>query len=79
MKVSDSIAETLQQQGGSGVLETAEDGAVSARINVPRRGKPLRFDFMHRTDYLLPLEATGKCCVDGLARLLGQTEDAPYH
>ena len=55
--------------------DTSAGGVVSARINVPLLGKPLRFDFMRRTDYLLDMEDTGKCCVVGLARLLNDSED----
>ena len=35
------------------VQETSADGDVSARIHVPMRGEPLRFDFMRRQDWLL--------------------------
>ena len=40
--------------------DTTAEGVQSARINVPLQGKPLRFDFMRRTDYLLDMEDTGK-------------------
>ncbi len=56
------------------VQETDEAGNVSARINEVLRGKPLRFEFMKRTAYLMDMEDDGRCCIQGIARLLSEEE-----